>query len=80
MPALLAGLTLPPLALACLWLLTLAIARAIASATRRRPALGATAARRQAEARAGNAGTPPTASHAAGAAEERAGDSRKIAA
>jgi hypothetical protein len=33
--ALVSGLTLPPLALACLWLLALALARLIAHATRR---------------------------------------------
>lgn len=33
--ALVSGLTLPPLAVACLWLLTLSVARLIASSTRR---------------------------------------------
>jgi hypothetical protein len=36
--ALISGLTLPPFAVACLWLLALCLARLIAYATRRRPA------------------------------------------
>jgi hypothetical protein len=35
--ALVAGLTLPPLAVACLWLLVLSIARVIAGTAKRRP-------------------------------------------
>jgi hypothetical protein len=43
--ALVSGLTLPPLAVACLWLLTLSVARLIAFAART-PALRAMRARR----------------------------------
>ena len=45
--ALVSGLTLPPLAVASLWLLALSFARLLARATRRRPTLGAERKRRR---------------------------------
>jgi hypothetical protein len=78
--ALLAGLTLPPLALACLWLLAVGLARLIAGASRRRPAVTDAGARRQIPLSTTNAGVPAAAAPRAGAGEDRAGDPRKLAA
>jgi hypothetical protein len=50
-PALVSGLTLPPLAAACVWLMAVSIARVLSRSTRRAPA--AAAAARAARAREG---------------------------
>jgi hypothetical protein len=44
-PALVSGLTLPPLAAACVWLMAVSIARVLSRSTRRAPATAARAAR-----------------------------------
>lgn len=80
--ALVAGLTLPPLALACLWLLALTLARLIAGAARRRPTVSyarEARARRAHAARGGRSGAPAAAEQATGADERRAA-ARKLAA
>jgi hypothetical protein len=77
--ALVAGLTLPPLALACLWLLALGLVRLIAGAARSRVPLAharAARARRSAPGPGARAGRPATAEQAR--ASDRA--SRKLAA
>jgi hypothetical protein len=78
--ALLAGLTLPPIALAFLWLLAIGLARLIAAATRRRPALTHAAPRRQTPVSTTYAGGPPAPAPRALAGDGRARDPRKLAA
>ncbi len=91
--ALVSGLTLPPLAIVCLWLLALTIARLLARTTRsskRRQAKGASRmrartrrARRRRPAAGRSATPPPTPRPAAAAARPSsasARSSRKIAA
>lgn len=78
--ALLAGLTLPPLALACLWLLTLGVARLIGDATRRRPAVADALARRSAPVAAEATGAALVAEQLAGPEDELPASPRKLAA
>jgi hypothetical protein len=78
--ALVAGLTLPPLALACLWLLALTLGRLLAGGARRRPAAPYARVRRSAAVRAEQAAAPTTAEQPAGAGHERSAPPRKIAA
>jgi hypothetical protein len=78
--ALVAGLTLPPLALACLWLLALTLGRLIAGGARRRPATRRPLVRRAPAVRSERAAAPTAAGQPAGAGRERSAPSRKIAA
>jgi hypothetical protein len=78
--ALLAGLTLPPLALAFVWLLALGLARALAGAARRRPALDSGAMRRRAALIASDAAPQAAPEPVTGAGGQPTGDSRKLAA
>jgi hypothetical protein len=78
--ALVAGLTLPPLALACLWLLVLTLAQLIARATRRRPAAPYAGARRSTRVSAEPVVPPTPAEQSPGTARGRRASSRKIAA
>jgi hypothetical protein len=81
--ALVAGLTLPPLAVACVWLLVLSVARVIASTARRpRGSVRRRASRRRASRRRGPqpstaAAVGPEAPAAAASTDRR---SRKLAA
>ncbi|HEX5852700.1 MAG TPA: hypothetical protein VFY36_06385 [Solirubrobacteraceae bacterium] len=80
--ALIAGLTLPPLAVACVWLLALGAADLIA-ATVRRPSARSSAggARRRRRRRGGRSSAPAgTAESAQAAAAKARADSRKLAA
>jgi hypothetical protein len=77
--ALLAGLTLPPLALACVWLLALLLGRLIAGGARRRPPLSYMPASRSSTAQAEHPASPPSVARA-GTGRERSDPSRKIAA
>jgi hypothetical protein len=80
--ALVSGLTLPPLAVACLWLLTMAVARLIASSAKlparraKRTARAAAKQRRSAGVRAAGAATEEPAT----AATAGRSPSRKLAA
>jgi hypothetical protein len=78
--ALVAGLTLPPLALACAWLLALGLARLIARAARRRPAVPDVVARRSPAVPSEPSVPPTTAEQLPGTARTRRAPSRKIAA
>jgi hypothetical protein len=80
--ALISGLTLPPLTIACLWLLALSVARLLARSTRRAPASSASAkrARRRNAGRASAATSPAEASTTNSPVPTSAASSRKLAA
>jgi hypothetical protein len=80
--ALISGLTLPPLALATLWLLALSLARVIARTARRSPATRRTAesARAPSEAPRPSAGALAREKSAAAQSQAATGSSGKLAA
>jgi hypothetical protein len=78
--ALLAGLTLPPLALACLWLLAIGLARLIGGAARRRPGAMSSAVHQPAGAVVEGALAPIAAEQTAAVEGERPPSPRKLAA
>jgi hypothetical protein len=80
--ALVSGLTLPPLAVACVWLLALGLARLIARLTRRSPVVadGGRRAARDPEYRAGPSAATPDPTDQAPASAATSAPSGKIAA
>jgi hypothetical protein len=78
--ALLAGLTLPPLALACLWLLTIGLAHLLGGAARRRTPAVSSTVHQSAGAVAEGALAPIAAEQAASADGELPPSPRKLAA
>ena len=78
--ALIAGLTLPPLVVACVWLLALTVADLIAATIRRPSTRSGSVRRRKRRARRQPTAAPSAADAARAASAKARADSRKLAA